>query len=485
MRRVMMMALACAAASLLSVSAWATDDVAGALSLMEPAIHAYAESSGYGEVDLSSQDVDRFWSMIRMFGIFRDQYDYAHGIANVREFFYSDEDVREIAYCLFDDFAGNVPPFYVDPMHGRDIVDGLYHLEPATPQQQQFELLSYRWNDDNSVDAAYALKYKEYRDGSMDYYERSRHYVHLVPNEHANYASPHPLFFRIQAMSGEETGGSPDSVEDGTESEEIQRIEIGDTIGQDINEVGSAFGGMMSQVITSAGVLTPPDEMEDKVRRMLIQGLTVTLDDDGIITRIDLQEARSHSIKGIYVGMPVGEAIETLHARGYTLEEAGSTKGVLAVWGGYTDGATRLSFVTDQHAPHGSVTSESEMDKAAHIESITLAWSEGEDAAGGDHSSAGHSFIGHWTGYDVDGRYDIEFRDDGTLTITYGENTASRYWYVAQSMEDLLTGDVPTDQKEGTIICHEGSPAVIQTLTFEWQDEDHLLLNGALFSRNK
>ena len=379
----MMVALACAAACLLSVVAWATDDVAGALSLMEPAIHAYAESSGYGEVDLSSQDVDRFWGVIRMFGVFRYQYDYAHGITNDHEFFYSDEDVREIAYCLFDDFAGDVPSFYVDPTHGRDIVDGRYHLAPATPQQQQLELLSYRWNDDNSVDATYALKYWEYRDGTMDYYERSRHYVHLVPNEHANYASPHPLFFRIQAMSGEQTGGASDSVEDGTESEEIQRIEIGDAIGKDINEVGNVFGGMMEAVITSAGMRTPPDELDDTAKSMVIRGLVVTLDEDGIITQIELQEARSHSIKGVYVGMPVSEAIETLHAQGYSLEEAGSTNGVLAVWGGYSDGATRLLVVTDQHATHGSVTSESEMDKAAHVESITLASIEGKGTDGG------------------------------------------------------------------------------------------------------
>ena len=71
------------------------------------------------------------------------------------------------------------------------------------------------------------------------------------------------------------------------------------------------------------------------------------------------------------------------------------------------------------------------------------------------------------------------------MTMSFEGSSISRYWYACQDMNEILSGDTAIDQAEGTIICHEGSPAEIETITFEWQDKDHFGLDGVLFSREQ
>ena len=184
-------------------------DISQKVDLMCPAVQAYASLNENGEVGLSFSDEDRFWNMIYMFGIFRSQYDLKNNIEKDSTFLYSDDEIAEIAYSIFPDFEGSIPAFKVDPSRGREIVDGKYYLAPATPQQQQFELLSYRENEDSSVDAAFSLSYGGVVDGAFAFMESSRHYVHMIPNSMVNDTSPHPLYYRIVAMSTEKTGINP------------------------------------------------------------------------------------------------------------------------------------------------------------------------------------------------------------------------------------------------------------------------------------
>ena len=214
-----------------SSSSWAeeTDAAVGytveaKISLMQPVVQTYASLENVGEVDLSSQDADRFWDMLYLFGIYKSQYDHANQLEDTTAFRYSDEDVQEIGYALFNDFDGTVPFFEVNPTHGRDLAQGKYYLAPATPLRQKLDLLSYTEKEDGSIDATYSFGYGETVNGVLEYIENARQYVHMVPNEMVNANSTHPLYYRMEAMRSEPVAGGEEG-ESGNASEQLGDIE--------------------------------------------------------------------------------------------------------------------------------------------------------------------------------------------------------------------------------------------------------------------
>ena len=220
-----------------------SDDIQSRLNLMGPAIHAYAYHGQSGEVNLSSKRKDSFWNIIYSFSIFEDQYDYVNEIENENDIFvYSKKELEDVSYILFSDFDGIIPEFPLDN-HLWKIIDEEYYMTPATPEQQEFELLSYRENEDKSIDAAYALKYFVVDpEGDSGYSEFSRHYVHLVPNEKVNESSAHPLYYRISAMSNEKN--EDDRSKTAVADEEIISFNNTETIGDEnylVNYIGASY----------------------------------------------------------------------------------------------------------------------------------------------------------------------------------------------------------------------------------------------------
>ena len=374
------------------------------LDLMDPVIHAYAQLERDGEVDLSSGDNDYFWSMVRLYGIFRSQYDYINGIKKEGETgFFSPDEVKEIGYSLFNDFNGNIPEFEVDPSHGKKIIDGKYYLSFATPRQQQFDLLSSRVNEDGSIDACYSLKYWTQNGSGMDFVEISKNYVLLVPNPEVNPDSSHPLYYRIMAMTSVNS-----EQEDTAQMQTTDIVDLSDTIGKQITEIGDYvdIGRFERRSENFYSYITGvADDLSSK-------GIFITTYDNGNVKQVDLDKvSEGYSIQGVYPGMAVSEAVSILHRKNFSFGNAGSTKGVLNVWAGYNNSNYSISFVTDQQAVHGTVTTEQQINGYARITSISV--------AGNDNFTSADSEFMDLEPYKTSYLKVIEERENGPDNYTY------------------------------------------------------------------
>ena len=219
------------------------DSLEEKLHIMEPLIEAYAYRYYDGEsviyADLSSKNSADFWNIVRgpfLFGFSSGLED-----SDAR----SPEWISNLCYALFNDFEGDLPPLG-ENMGISQGEDGKYEFMLAQPEEREFILESAAENEDGSVDAVYVLRFLGNDDHFKDY---SRHYVHLVPNEHVDEESLYPLYFtldlfRTEYLMPDDAGSAEQGTVEGTPSSDASGIQ------HDAMEV---FSRLPSEFVFSSG----------------------------------------------------------------------------------------------------------------------------------------------------------------------------------------------------------------------------------------
>lgn len=216
-------------------------------------------------------------------------------------------------------------------------------------------------------------------------------------------------------------------------------------------------------------------------------------------------------ILGLYHGMPVGDALDLLYGKGYHFVEAGSSNGVLQVWAGFENDSARVSFVTDQHAAHGSVTEEGQLDRDAFIDTVTLSMVDPVDdeataeknelvekegtaeIAGDSHGSVeGSPLLGSWKASQfLFTLAQVDFFEDGTMLLWVSGEEKSLWlnWYVDLSQEELDAGISAADKMEGTVVLYldieiDGERMEEMPVEYKFLSDDTISFMDMIFKRD-
>ena len=162
---------------------------------MFPAIFTYADRCAYYDEDYRTAvyNSEDFWSCIHGFVLANPQKDINEP--------YSVEELKNIAYCMFEGFDGNLPPYpdyLAHPQVGQGYANDTEVLfTGANFAEQELTYISYIENTDGSIDAIYAHRWAPWDPQETDHY----YIFHLIPNSHMDINARNVLYYTITSVS--------------------------------------------------------------------------------------------------------------------------------------------------------------------------------------------------------------------------------------------------------------------------------------------
>lgn len=144
-----------------AVETTAAPNTESSLKTMEPVIQAYTNTVFYEagktqHISCKTGSDDKFWSILQAYAIFNMS-------NHAGSFSYTQDELKSAAYSLFSDFDGNLPDypesFYSGTGFGASVNGTTVDFMPATPEEQELELLEYTENSDGSIEAVYYLSF--------------------------------------------------------------------------------------------------------------------------------------------------------------------------------------------------------------------------------------------------------------------------------------------------------------------------------------
>lgn len=184
--------LACTLAGSISCFAAIPDN---ALDNMLPGVYVYEENGSYertGSVETSYVDAGEFWEALHSYACWDDK-KLTNGPIRDGELVYSEQEIVDIAYALFDNFDGRVPA--LEGTSGVTLDNGEYLMFVYKGTfAQEITLKEAVRNKDGSVDAEYVYSMQGRGSEMVPF---STIAVHFEPNSHVNISSGTPLYYKF------------------------------------------------------------------------------------------------------------------------------------------------------------------------------------------------------------------------------------------------------------------------------------------------